>query len=84
MATVSRHFLHQRLPTDTALPLIYSIQDNVLWVSKPQTPCKSGTWQLATQKIFFLKSIVEFISIKPSAAMGSGAPGNYGGHNRVP
>src|SRR6266567_4211716 len=27
---------------------------------------------------------VEFIPIKPLAAMGSGAPGSYAGHNRVP
>src|SRR6266446_9469101 len=28
--------------------------------------------------------LIEFIPIKPSVATGSGAPGSYAGHNRVP
>jgi hypothetical protein len=35
-------------------------------------------WDFRTERI------PEFIPITPSAATGSGAPGNYAGHNRVP
>ena len=36
------------------------------------------------QASWFLRKTLEFIPIKPLAAKGSGALGNYAGHSRVP